>query len=429
MTTQPMTRRESLRRLGGMAAGLGLFHIVPAWGQGNPAPSERLTCAAIGVGGMGSGNLGNLLGRGDVRVVAVCDVEAGHAQRAKESVDGRYGDQDCAVYGDYRDVFARGDVDIITIGTPDHWHAPIALAAARARCDVYGEKPFSHSLAEGREVVNALAANGCIWQTGSWQRSVGNFYDVVRRVRAGLLGRVVRVEVGLPTGSQSSPAGDPGTCPPSLNYDAWVGPSPYRPYDQRCVHGNWRWVLDFGGGQLLDWVGHHGDIAHWGLGFDETGPVKVVGSAEYPTTGVWDAPYNYRFTATYADGTEMIVGNSGGDLWSGTRFYGADGSWIWVDRGNQSSEPASLLKEPVPDKDYGLIHSTDHMGDFVNAAKTRGQTVTPAETAHRSASIGHLGHVAMMLGRELRWDPATETAPGDDSAQAMLTPSHRGGWF
>ena len=422
-----MDRRGFLRGAARAGAGVALFHIVPSWGQDRPAPSNRIVMGAIGVGGQGTGNMGQFLGMPDVQFVGVCDVDSNNAARAKKMIDERYGNQDCRAYGDYRELLARGDLDAVSMATPDHWHAVTAIAAARAGCDMYGEKPLTHSLGEGRALVDAFNQYGRVWQTGSWQRSTDNFYQGALRVRNGRLGKVVRIEVGLPTGGKCGPVTykDP---PPNLNYDMWVGPSRYKPYCDKRTHWDWRWQLDFGGGQMMDWIGHHGDIAHWGMGWDNTGPVSIEGAGVYPDEGIWDAAMTYSFTATYADGTEMIVANAHGDHRMGTKWIGENGHWIWVDRGNQDSYPKNLLTDPVSPSEIQLIRSNNHFRNFIDCVKTRQATITPAETAHRSASIGHLGQIAMLLGRKLKWDPAAETFAGDPTATRMLNPALRAPW-
>jgi predicted dehydrogenase len=423
-------RRAFLRRGVGVGAGVGLFHIVPAAAQGRdgrPAPSNRLVMGAVGVGGMGHGNTMGFVGQGDVQFVAVCDVDKGNAERTRNDINRAYRNEDCKAYGDFRELLARSDLDAITIGTPDHWHAIPAVMAMNAGLDVYGEKPITHTLTEGRAVADAQQRHGCVWQTGSWQRSVGNFHWGAEMVRNGRIGKIARVEVGLPTGGVSGPAKfvDP---PPNLDYDLWVGPSRWLPYCDKRTHWNWRWQLDFGGGQLMDWIGHHGDIAHWGMDCDRTGPIEIEGKGNYPTEGVWDAATTYRFTCRYRNGVEMVVGNSTRDLRSGTKWIGENGNWIWVDRGGTDAFPKDLLRERLTAADKPLYKSGSHHRNFLDCVKTRTETITPAETAHRSASIGHLGQIAMLTGRKIRWNPDTEQILDDPGATQMLSSPMRAPW-
>lgn len=423
-----VNRREFLR---GAAAGAALFSVVPAAAlgrAGRPAPSSRIVMGCIGMGGMGNGNMGAFLGQPDVQVVAVCDVDRDHLNGARDTVNRHYGGTGCGAYVDFRELLARNDIDAISLATPDHWHAVPAVMAANRGMDVYGEKPISHCLAEGRAMADAVRKNGRVWQTGSWQRSQDHFRLACELVRNGRLGKVARVEVGLPTGGGCGPVTfkEP---PANLDYNFWVGPSRWQPYCDQRTHWNWRWQLDYGGGQMMDWIGHHADIGQWGMGWDNTGPVEVEGTGQYPETGIWDAATTYYFTAKYANGVEMIVANGGNrGIRGGTRWIGANGNWIWVDRGGLEASPASLLQERPGPGEVHFYRSPGHQREFIDCVKSRKQTLTPAETAHRAASIGHLGQIAMLVGRKIRWNPVTEQITGDPTASRMLSTPMRAPW-
>ena len=426
MSIRHISRR---RFLGGAAAGLALPYFLRsrASAQERPAPSERITIGCIGVGGMGRANMDAFLNQADAQVVAVCDVDKNHLQAAKDEVDKRYGNTGCAAYADFRELLARPDIDAISLATPDHWHAIPAIMAAESGKDVYGEKPISHNLREGRAMADAVARHGRVWQTGSWQRSSGEFRQACELVRNGRIGRVARIEVGLPTGFASGPVPLEAP-PPELDYDFWVGPAAWSPYTRR-THGDWRWNLNFGGGQLMDWIGHHGDIAHWGMGWDLTGPLEIEGSATYPTEGIFDAAITYHYVAKYLGGVEMHVANDGNrSIRSGTRWIGEDGRWVRVDRGVLEAEPKLLLQERIGSTETVLFRSPGHHRNFLDCVKSRQPTITPAEVAHRSASVGHLGQIAMRVGRKLRWDPAREEIIGDAAASRMLGEVPRGSW-
>jgi hypothetical protein len=428
---RPTNRRTFLKNAMGAGLGVAMFHIVPASALGRtsrPAPSNRIVMGCIGLGGQGSGNMGTFLGQPDVQVVAVCDVDKGHLAGAKDSVDQRYGNKSCAAYADFRELLARQDLDALSLATPDHWHAIPAITALNAGLDVFGEKPISHCLLEGRAMADAQTRNARIWQTGSWQRSLNDFRFACELVRNGRIGKVVRIEVGLPTGSPCGPV-QFKDAPPELDYDFWIGPSRWAPYCDQRTHWNWRWQLDFGGGQMMDWIGHHADIADWGMGWDATGPVEIEGTAEYPTSGIWDAPTTYHFVAKYRGGVDMHVANGGNaGIRSGTKWIGADGRWVWVDRGGLDANPKSLLQEKIGPDEVHLFRSPGHHREFLDCVKSRHQTITPAETAHRSASIGHLGQIAMLLGRKIRWNPDTEQILGDETATRMLSTPMRAPW-
>jgi predicted dehydrogenase len=247
-------------------------------------------------------------------------------------------------------------------------------------------------------------------------------------VRNGRVGKIHTVEVGLPTGGAggSEQFTDP---PPEMDYDFWVGPSPWAPYSKDRTHWNWRWQLDFGGGQMMDWIGHHADIAQWGLGTEYTGPLEVEPvNSEWPKEGLWDAPTTYKFVATFANGAKMIVANDRQQpKGMGARWIG-DKGWVWVDRGGFDAQPKSLLKDTIRPDEINLYRSPGHHRNFLDCVKSRRLTITPAEVAHRSASVGHLGLVAMAVGRKIKWNPDTEEIAGDPAAAALLGRAKREPW-
>ncbi len=426
-----VNRRQFLKGAAAAGAAMAFPTIIPASARGadgRPSPSNRITMCCIGVGGQGQGNMGNFLGERDCQIVAVCDVDRNNANNAKRSVDGRYGNNDCRAYSDFRQVLSRTDIDTMSLGTPDHWHAIPAIMAAKNGMDIYGEKPLSHDLLEGRAMCNAVKQYGRIWQTGSWQRSGGSFRFACELVRNGRIGKVHTVEVGLPDGGGggSTDFTDP---PANMDYNFWIGPAPWAPYCKDRTHWNWRWQLDYGGGQMMDWIGHHADIAQWGLGTEYTGPVEITPvNSEWPKEGIWDAPTKYKFECTFANGTKMIVANASQQpRGMGARWIG-DKGWVYVDRGGFDANPKSLLQEKIGPEEINLYKTPGHWRNFLDCVKSRRQTITPAEVAHRSASIGHLGQIAMTLGRKLRWNPDTETFVNDEVAQRLLGRAKREPW-
>ncbi len=414
---------------------IGLPSIVPSsvlGGQGRAAPSNRITMGCIGVGWQGGSNLGSFLRENDCQIIAVCDVDANHLQEAADRVNGQYKNKDCAKYRDFRELLARDDIDAVSLGLPDHWHSIPAIEAAKSGKDIYGEKPLSHSLIEGRAMCDAVKRYGRIWQTGSWQRSQAHFRRACELVINGRIGKVHTVEVGLPSGHTDfgKTKGQEGICPPpkELDYDRWIGPAPYAPYCPARVHKNWRWVLDHGGGQLMDWVGHHVDIAHWGLGCDYTGPHEIEGSGEYPPDGLWDSPTKYRLTAKYPNDVTMIIAGGHKDIRGGTKWIGTDG-WVWVNRNNSlETEPKTILDEKIGPDEIHLYDSPGHWRDFLDCIKSRKTTIAPCEVAHRSATPGHLGRIAMKLGRKIRFNPDTEEIINDSTATRLLGNALRSPW-
>ncbi len=430
-----IARREFLKRISLAAAGVAGFPtIVPARVMGRSGilpPSDKIVMAGIGFGMMGMPNMEAFLNQDEVQWVAVCDLDREHLGQAKAKVDEHYDNRDCAALHDYRDLCLRRDIDAVSIAVPDHWHALVSIACIRSGFDVYGEKPLTHSLAEGRALCNAVKRYGRVWQTGSWQRSVSNFHHACELVRNGRIGRVLKIEVGLPQGHNDF-AGTGGQetfgPPPShLDYEFWLGPAPYAPYCPARVHMNWRWNMDLGGGQLMDWIGHHVDIAHWAMDWDDSGPVEIGGAAEYARAGVWNSPTLYRLEARYADGTPMVIAGGYDEIWGGTKWIGEDG-WVWVNRGTQETHPPSLWDEYIGPQEDRLYKSGDHYQNFLDCVKTRGPTITPCETAHRSASVGHLGVVALELGRKIRFRPETETIRDDLEAERLLSRAYRSPW-
>jgi predicted dehydrogenase len=430
MSRKELNRREFLKKTMGVAGGAAAFpYIVSSsvfGAEGKVAPSNRIVMGCIGVGGQGTGNMQGFLGKNEVQVVAVCDVDRGQRNQAKKKVDGRYGNSDCKEYLDFREVIERQDIDALSLATPDHWHSIPVVMGARAGKDMYGEKPLARTIREGRAMVEAVTRYGRIWQTGSWQRSVENFHHGCELVRNGRIGKVHLVEVGLPTGggSDNRPV---QPVPDGVDWDFWLGPAPYVPF-RGVMHWDWRWIMDYSGGQLTDWAGHHIDIAHWGLGLDRTGPVEIEGKGVYPKDGIFNAATEYKFTCKYANGLTMIVANDRQQpKGMGAVWYGEKG-WIHVDRGRSASDPPALLKEVIGPDEIKLYESRDHQQNFLDCVKSRKETITPIEIAHRSISVGLLGEIAMLTGRKLKWDPEKEIFPGDDGANRLLSRAFRGPW-
>jgi predicted dehydrogenase len=425
-------RREFLKSAPLALAGAAAFPTIvraSALGRGGAvAPSDRIVMAGIGYGMQGPGDMRNFLGKSDVQWVAVCDLDDAALKRAQDIVNQRYGNTDCRTYKDYRELYARGDLDAVLIAVPDHWHAILSIAAVRAGLDVYGEKPFTHGLREGRALCNAIARYGRVWQTGSWQRSEDNFHRASELVRNGRVGKIRRVEVGLPSGYTdfAGTFGEEKIEPPpaGLDYETWLGPAPWSPYCRARVHMNWRWNMDYAGGQLMDWIGHHLDIAHWGLGLELTGPIEVTGKGEFPTTGIYNSAKRFWVDTKYADGTPIVIAGGYPEIQSGTKWIG-DAGWVWVDRGGFESQPAHLTQEVIGPNEMRLYRSRDHYQNFLDCVRSRALTIAPAEVGHRSASVGHLGVIAIETGRTIKWDPATETIIGDAAAERLLSRSYR----
>jgi len=425
-----ISRRQFLKRAtvaSASIAGFPYFVRPSALGKaGSVAASSRIVMGCIGVGSQGTGNMRGFLGKKEVQVVAVCDVDKKHRNRAKQIVDERYRNTDCKAYLDFREVIERKDIDALSVALPDHWHSIPCVMGARAGKDIYGEKPLARTIREGRAICDAVQRYGRVWQTGSWQRSQSNFHRACELVRNGRIGKVHLVEVGLPTGG-STDNKPVQPVPEGLDWDFWLGPAPWVPYRGVC-HWNWRWIMDYSGGQLTDWAGHHIDIAHWGLDLEHTGPVEIEGRGVYPKDGIYDAPTQYKFTCKYATGLTMIVANDRQQpKGMGTRWLGEKG-WIYVRRGKLEADPPSVLQEVIGPDEIKLYKSRDHIGNFLDCVKSRQLTITPVEVAHRSISVGLLGEIAMLTRQKLRWDPEKEVFLNSDEANRLLSRSMRSPW-
>ncbi|NNE94326.1 MAG: Gfo/Idh/MocA family oxidoreductase [Verrucomicrobiales bacterium] len=414
---------------------------------GRAAPSERLTLGFVGVGGRGMANLGGLMNHGDTQVLGACDVDELHwgknikrggrsygRMAAKEVVNAHYskkGNTDykgCDIYSDYRELCSRNDIDAVCVSTPDHWHALATLAALQNGKDVYCEKPVTHYFAEGQAVYKEVAKQKAIFQTGSQQRSAGNFHQGVTLMHNGVLGKIKEVKVGLPRG-HDNPDGDANpTDPPSnLDYEFWTGPAKMLPYMRARNHWSWRWHTAYGGGQLMDWIGHHNDINHWGLGLDKGGPLSVQARGwTKPKTDVYDSAVEYEVVCEYEGGIQSSIGSVNP---MGTKWIGENG-WLYVNRGKIEASNPEWLKKDFKAGDKVAYKSSNHHRNFIDGCKERKECVAPAETAHRSITPGHIAYVSHAMGdKKLHWDAAKEEIVGDAEAQkALMAVPYRKPW-
>jgi predicted dehydrogenase len=309
----------------------------------------------------------------------------------------------------------------VDIATPDHWHALVGIAACEAGKDVYCQKPLTLTIAEGRALANAVRRYGRVFQVGSQQRSESNFRFACELVRNGYIGKVHTVRTGFGYGPTCGwePDQDP---PPGLDWNMWLGPAPYVPYTpRRCLY-DFRWFYDYSGGKMTDWGAHHNDIAQWGLGMDESGPVKIEGEGRFPTEGLFDTAVWFNIEYTYANGVKVICGEG-----HGARLEGTDG-WVHVDRGFLEAEPKDLLDIELKPSDIHLYNSPGHYRDFHNCIRTRQKPICDVEIGHRSVTVCHLGTIAIRLGRTLHWDPETEQFVGDEEANRWVNKPMRPPW-
>ena len=391
-------------------------------------PSARLTMGAIGLGGQGMHNLKNFLTFDDLHVVAVCDVDAGHLQRAKQTVDTAYGNTDCAAYQDSRDVLARDDIDTVLIATPDHWHAILAIAAAKAGKDIYCEKPISLTIAEGRAVADTMKRYGTVYQSGTQRRSNACFRFGVEIAQSGMLGELQTLHCYYHNGPTCPPQ-PPQPVPEGFDYDMWLGPAPYAPYTPRRCHGSFRWIYDYSGGQLTDLGAHFIDLAQWAHGDEKLGPITYEGWAEYPTDGLFDTPVKFEITATYADGVKLICHDETepGRGPRGNKFVGTEG-WVSVDDTGKITASSKAILQKISTTQRGYEYMQGHHRDFLDAVKTRGWTIAPPEVAHRSTTVCHITNLCLRLGRQLTWDPTAERFVDDSQADGMMARAQRSPW-
>lgn len=432
------TRRAFIKKAGLASAGLVALPSVAmaptVTGRVNAV--DRITMAVIGCGSRANDNMDAFMSNDDVRIVAVCDIDKGHLSAAKKRADDKYGNRDCRTYTDFRELLEKEKTDAAILCLPDHWHSYIACAAADKKIHIYGEKPLARSLAESRAIVNAVKRNGIIWQTGSQQRSSREFLHACELVRNRRIGKVDYVEVSLHNGGAYM--GNPKVMqvPDGVDWDMWLGPAPAVPY-RGIMHGYWREISDYGGGQLEDWAGHHIDIANWGLDLENTGPSIIEGTGRKNINGIFDMPVEYDFTCIYENGLKMRVTSrtrmvevnpvwSGKDI--GIMFHGP-GGWIHVSRGRLTASDPDIIKDKIGCNELRLYRSTDHYRNFLDCIKTGKETVAPAEAGHRAISVGHLGEIAIKTGQKLHWNPQAEKFTGNNLyATRLLKKPYRDPW-
>ena len=421
------SRRRFLRHASLAAAPL----VVPArvLGLGGAtAPNSKVRLACIGVGGQGTGNLQAFLNDDRVQVVAVCDVDRQHRAAAAQLAGLKPGD----TYGDFREVLARPDVDAVMMATPDHWHAVIDVAAAKAGKDLYSEKPFAASIGEGRAVCKAVAEHQRVLQCGTWRRSGMKTRLACEWVRNGYIGELKEIEIGVPGtfmisgGYTGQEAAQP--VPEHLDYPMWLGPAPEVPYTAGRCHFNFRWVAEYAPGYITDWGAHFLDVAQWGAGMDETSPTEVSATGvKRREKSYYDAPEQFRIEYQYAKGPRMVMMSTDDKSKWGVKFIGTTGS-VFTENEKLEANPVSLRGVKFKDTDVRLYVSNNHHRNFIDAVLSRGRTAAPADIAQRTATMCHLGAISAALGRPLKYDPVSETFPGDAAANALVTRRLHGDW-
>jgi predicted dehydrogenase len=385
-------------------------------------PNDQIVMAAIGVGGQGTSIMNWAKKKPGVKFVAICDIDKRHAKDAAKKIG-----KDCKEYHDFRELLSKEDLNAVTIGTVDHWHALTSIAAMKAGCDVYCEKPLSLTIDEGKAMVKAARKYDRVFQTGSQQRSDDRYRLACELVRNGRIGKVHTVEARI----GDNPIGGPfptSTAPKELDWDFWKGPTADVPYVEKRCHYEFRWWYEYSGGKLTDWGAHHNDIAQWGLGMDGSGPVNVTASGVKPSKepNSYNCHPHFAVTYTYADGTHLITSSDGEN---GNRFIG-DKGWIFVSRERIEASDPKLIKEPLPKDATRLYVSNDHMGNFMDGIRTRKRCICDVEVGYRSVTVCHLAAISLRLGIPLDWDPSAEkfVGPRADKGNAMISREMRSPW-
>lgn len=393
--------------------------VAPVALAADRSPLEKPRLGFIGVGNQGTSNLKALL----QYAVAVCDVDSERQGKAKDLVLKSGKVKNVEAYGDYRKLLDRKDIDAVVVTTPDHWHALNTIHACQAQKDVYCEKPLTLTIAEGRAMVKAARDNKRIVQTGSQQRSDAKFRLACELVRNGKIGKVHTIKVGIPGVNFKGPAIPNSEPPVVLDFETWLGPAPKVPYNEKHVHYNFRFFWDYSGGQMTNFGAHHLDIAQWGLGMDDSGPVSVEGTATYHPMKWYEVPMSCEVTWTYLSGTKMICKMGGR---GGTEFIGDKGT-VYVTRGKIETTPKELEKHVFDPNAVRLYASSNHHQNWLDCIKSRKLPICDVEIGHRSATVCHLGNIAIRWGKKLAWDPIKETLD-DAEAAKMLSKTYREPW-
>ena len=432
MGGEGLSRRTFLRRSAAAAA----FTIVPRHvlgGSGHVAPSEKLTHAVIGVGGMGRGHVRYALGDKKAVLLAVCDVDSKHVDLALKMAESA--GHPCKGYRDFRAVLDRGDIDIVHVPTPPHWHALISIAAAEAGCDIWCEKPMTRTIAEGQHIVDAVQRNGCMFRLNTWFRLYSNLYGlgstakpIKKLVSNGLLGWPITVRVSPATGFGWRTRGcsgktnlKPEPIPANLDYDLWLGPAPSKPYNRHRTHGTFRGYWDYDGGGLADMGQHYLDPVQYILDKDDTSPVEIKANAMWPQHPDAVLPWG-RVEMTYADGCRIIL-ESGewGEMETKGKPY-MEGPKGKIYQGFRLDPPdlvdaLAVLPDPPP-----------MISQFNESVITRQKFGLNEANGNRSNILVHLANCAIRTGRTLRFDPKTQRFVGDEEANRLAEQPMRAPW-
>jgi len=434
MSNNRLSRRTVLRGVAAsLATGTAAPYVFTADAEDRDRPrskNDRFCIGSIGMRYQGTVIAEKARAYGDI--VAIADVDRHVREQARAS----FGSTP-AIFEDYRKLLDRKDVDVVTIGTPDHWHAKMVIDACLAGKDVYVEKPLTLTVDEGKAVVEVVQKTGRVVQVGSWQRSDHRFRLACELVRQGRIGKLKRVEVILGKNAAGGPfpVSDP---PRHLNWDLWLGQAPAVPYIEERCHYTFRWWYEYSGGQMTDWGAHHMDIAQWGIGAELSGPIEIDGKAEFPNVpNGYNVALKFSARLRYANGVELVVDDEGRN---GILFEGEDGR-LFVNRGTISGQPLENLRDAPLVREQFKLYAHDnwsrpprvgkldaiinHMGNFFDCVRNRTKPISDVVSQHRSAAVCHLANISMRLGRKLAWDPIQELFLGDAEANQWLARPQR----
>lgn len=446
-TPRTQSRRQFLTTSSKAAAITTIPLFIPrtSLGYGRTAPSDRIVMGAIGCGGKGRHNSQAFLSDDRVQIIAACDVDAKHLAQGADVIDAHYKNKDCARFDDLRELIARPDIDAVHVSTPDHWHSYASVRAMRSGKDVYCEKPLANSFGESKAIRDTASQTGRVLQCGSHERSNNNCRFAAELVRSGRIGKVNTVKIQMPceqdhhmTARAFKRTDGEQKIPDGLNWDMWQGHTGLASYWEKGCHFWWRFILQYGGGEMTDRGAHIIDIAQLGLDRDSSGPVRYEAKGTQVADSPYDAFWDYEFTNTYSDGSKLIGTTEGP---RGLKFEGEDG-WIFVaiHGGALSASDPSILPESVRNGkpvaidqsddtlDVQLGRSPGHHKNFIDCVISRAQPMATAEIGHRTATICHLNNIAMKVGRPIQWDPSTEELINDLEAGNLLLPKMRDPW-
>ena len=426
-----MKRRTFIKKSALAAGTIAIPSIIPASAlgrNGHIAANDRITMVVIGAGSQGKSNMNAFVRNKDLQIIAVCDLDERNQNQAQSALWKYYENKDCKVYSDFRKLLDKEKFDTASIAVPDHWHMLIYTAVAEKKIDVYGEKPLVRKIEEGKKVVKTVTDNNIIWQTGSWQRSQSTFRKACELVANGTIGKIQHIEVGLPDFKSDMGMPEIQQPPKEIDYDFWVGPASFMPY-RGVLHWDWRWIMNYSGGQLTDWCGHHIDIALWSMGLDHSGPTEIKGEATFKDGSLYDIPFTFDINMKFENGLPMRVANSSKlPHGMGVCWYGENG-WIHVNRRGLNASAEDLLNTAIPEDGIHFYKSDNHQRNFIDCVKSREETIAPVGPANRAITAGLLGEIAILTGETIKWDPVKEELVNPTpEAKALLKRDYRKPW-